>query len=71
MTGQGTIKYKNGDEYIGQFRFGKRHGKGTFIWASGAKYIGQFYEDLKEGAGTSQDEKGKATYHEWQDDKQI
>jgi hypothetical protein len=40
---QGTFSYVNGDQYVGQWRSGKKHGTGTYSYAKdGTKMIGQW-----------------------------
>ena len=35
INGHGTFTYASGDEYVGEWRDGKRNGQGTLIWADG------------------------------------
>jgi hypothetical protein len=60
--GSGTLEYKGGETYIGNWRYGLRDGFGTMIyhesgsdcsgltWSKGDKYIGNFKRDLRHGA---------------------
>lgn len=41
-TYQYKITYKDGSQYLGGVRDGKRHGQGTYIWPSGDKYVGEW-----------------------------
>ena len=31
MSGWGTLTYENGDEYIGKFLYGQKHGEGELV----------------------------------------
>ena len=33
----GTMTYSNGDEYIGEWEDGFKHGQGTMTWSDGVK----------------------------------
>jgi len=50
--GQEITKYPNGDEYIGEYKDGVKHGQGTLNFANGDKYIGGFKNDIFHGQGT-------------------
>ena len=41
--GQGKMRYDNGNEYEGQWKYNKRDGKGTTKYASGNVYTGTYY----------------------------
>jgi len=43
--GFGTIKYVNGDVFIGSFIDGKRHGRGTCEFANGDRWEGEWIND--------------------------
>ena len=51
MLKNGKMKYKNGEEYNGQFNNGKKEGKEIMINLNGDIYKGNFINDLKEGKG--------------------
>ena len=40
MHGTGTLTWKDGKRYIGEFVTDKRDGHGKFIWADGRSYVG-------------------------------
>ena len=42
VNGSGTMKWPNGDEYVGEWKDSKVHGVGTLIWSDGTKYIGDW-----------------------------
>ena len=58
IHGQGTNRFKNGNYYVGEFKFGHRDGLGTFYHRNtgsnwyGAKYVGEWKDDKQNGKGT-------------------
>ena len=48
----GTLTFKNGDTYTGEFKNMKRHGRGTFTFSDGASYTGEHESDNMHGRGT-------------------
>lgn len=50
--GQTTIKYSNGDMYVGALSEGLKSGEGTYTWANGAHYVGNWQNDMMNGTGT-------------------
>lgn len=51
LIGPGTAKFKNGNEYEGEFQNGMLHGKGYFLWSNGVKYNGDFEFNRITGKG--------------------
>ena len=49
---EGTLIYKDGEKYVGEFEFNKPHGKGNLTYSNGAKFIGQFLDGFEDGEGT-------------------
>ena len=49
--GKGTMVFKDGDRYIGEWKDGKQHGPGELQSASGNVYKGSFHEGLRQGHG--------------------
>ncbi len=47
-----TIKFENGDVYVGDIDILCRDGKGVMTWAKGDKYEGEFRRDAIHGKGT-------------------
>ena len=47
----GTIFYPNGDKYVGDVAYGKRHGEGKMYYANGGTYEGEWNNDEKDGKG--------------------
>lgn len=50
--GEGKAKYKNGNQYEGEWSDGVRDGHGTFTWANGVVYEGYFKNNALNGKGT-------------------
>ena len=48
----GTYTFPTGDKYVGEFKYGIRHGQGTFTFANGDKYVGEWKNDQLHGQGT-------------------
>ena len=46
------MKYANGDEYEGEFQYGKPNGQGTMTYADGSTYVGEFQDGEPHGQGT-------------------
>jgi hypothetical protein len=51
-TGHGTYRFKNGDEYKGEWNNGQPHGSGTYTFVSKEMYHGQFQNGKFEGQGS-------------------
>ena len=49
---QGSLKYVNGDEYIGDWKESKQHGYGTCTRANGDEYVGEWKAGKMHGHGT-------------------
>ena len=50
--GSGTITWKSGGWYTGQFKMGERLGYGTQTFANGIKYEGEWQDGVAHGSGT-------------------
>lgn len=44
--------YKNGQNYVGNFVNGKKHGEGIYDYGKGIKYRGLWKNDVWDGKGT-------------------
>jgi hypothetical protein len=51
--GFGTLVYKDGSKYIGNFYYSNRHGNGKMIYADGTTYDGEWKDNKKKGNNTS------------------
>lgn len=49
---KGSIFYKNGDKYFGEFYKNNKHGKGIMIYNNNDTYEGEWFNDLKSGLGS-------------------
>jgi hypothetical protein len=67
--GQGTLYFKNGDKYIGEWREDKKHGQGTYIYADAEKYVGQWKDGRMHGKGTYFFKSGNKFTGQWREDK--
>ncbi|MBL6871381.1 MAG: hypothetical protein ISQ95_02165 [Flavobacteriales bacterium] len=64
-NGQGTITYKSGAKYVGEWKDGYRNGQGTYIQANGNKYVGEWKKSRKHGQGTFTWANGNKLVGEW------
>ena len=63
---QGSLKYVNGDEYIGDWKDHKHHGHGTCTRANGS-YVGEWKDDKLRSQGTFTLANGDVYVGEWQE----
>jgi len=49
MIGYGTMVYKNGDRYYGEWKNGVRHGHGEIMWENNFGCFGDFANDKMNG----------------------
>ena len=47
----GVVYDKSGNEYVGEFKNGKRHGQGIYTMSDGSKYAGQWKDSLPKVEG--------------------
>jgi hypothetical protein len=64
-----TIRYPNGNIYVGRTRDGKMHGLGKYTWPDGSCYVGSFVDGFQEGKGTKTSASGMSYTGEWRRDK--
>ena len=50
-TGQATAVYENGDQYVGGFVDGLRHGSGVYTWKNGAIFTGKYVLNCRHEEG--------------------
>jgi hypothetical protein len=67
---QETNTLSSVDEYVGEYKNGKRNGQGTLTLPDGTKYVGEFKDDLFNGQGTETYQDGAKYVGEWKDGKQ-
>ena len=65
----GPYKYKRGEVYVGQYKFGKRQGKGRQIWSDSTYYEGTWYNDMADGYGFLIHDTGDYYIGEWKEEK--
>lgn len=65
--GKGTMKYKNGTRYEGEWVNDFRHGNGIFTWPDNSRYEGQFTSGAMGGEsnGVYFDSTGKKCEATW------
>ena len=51
FTGQGTLTFRNGEKYVGDYKDGQFNGQGSYINANGEKYVGDWYNGTLNGQG--------------------
>jgi len=51
LTGEGKIRFKNGNIYKGEIHNGIIEGQGDFIWKDGVRYRGNFLANSLQGKG--------------------
>ena len=67
----GTLTYKDGSKYMGDFKWGRFSGQGTFTWPDGVKYVGKFKAGKRDGQGTYTWGDGTIDNGIWKKDKLV
>ena len=67
----GTLIYKDGSKYVGDFKWGKFSGRGIFTWLDGVKYVGEFKAGKRHGQGTYTWGDGTIDNGVWKKDKLV
>jgi hypothetical protein len=67
--GQGTLAFKNGDKYVGQWHADKKHGQGTYFFKNGDKWEGSYVNNKKHGRGVYTWTSGKSQEEVWENGK--
>ena len=67
----GTLTYKDGSKYEGEFKNGRLSGQGTFTWLDGVKYVGGFKAGKRHGQGTYTWLDGTIDNGIWEKDKLV
>ena len=67
-TGKGTYTWQNPlEQYIGEFKDGKKHGQGTLTYANLDNYVGEYKDDKIHGQGIYTLANGDKYVGEWKD----
>lgn len=48
---EGSLKYPDGTEYVGEWSGNKRNGQGVCVYSDGEKYEGEWLNDCINGEG--------------------
>ena len=67
----GTLIYKDGSKYVGDFKWGRFSGRGIFTWLDGVKYVGEFKAGKRHGQGTYTWGDGTIDNGVWKKDKLV
>ncbi|KAJ3129066.1 hypothetical protein HK098_002658 [Nowakowskiella sp. JEL0407] len=51
FTGEGKLRFHDGHQYVGSFRYGLMDGVGSYTWIDGVKYTGEFKKNKISGVG--------------------
>lgn len=51
MTGEGIIRWNNGEYFEGRLHAGNKQGHGVFVWRDGQRYEGDWLDDRMTGQG--------------------
>lgn len=46
-----SMRYQNGDQYVGEIYQGKRHGFGIYYYSNGDAWFGEYNNDIRSGYG--------------------
>ena len=63
--GHGTMRFWNGNAYVGEWINDQFHGTGEYTWADGRIYRGKFHEDKIQGNGIGQWPDGRVYDGDW------
>ncbi len=60
-----SMRYQNGDRYVGETYQGKRHGMGIYFYANGDIWFGQYDDNIRHGFGALFDTDNDLTIGVW------
>ena len=66
-----SMKYSNGDQYMGEVFQQKRHGYGIYYYANGDIWYGQYNNDVRSGFGAFFAVDGYVQIGEWQGEDDV
>lgn len=61
-----SMRYQNGDQYVGEIYKRKRHGYGLYYYANGDIWFGEYNEDVRSGFGVLFDKDNHLTIGYWE-----
>lgn len=67
-SGEGTMEYRDGSVYEGDWQRSQRSGEGTMTYANKDMYVGSWAEDERNGEGTMNYANGDIYKGDWADD---
>ncbi len=65
----GSVTFKNGNKYAGEWKDGQFSGQGTFTFSNGSVHVGQFKEGGRHGQGNSTHANGDKFVGEFKNDR--
>ena len=71
VNGQGTLIWKDGTKYEGEFKDNLFNGQGTITYPNGNKYVGVFKDNKFNGYGKFTYANGNKIVGRWEDNKQV
>lgn len=60
-----SIRYQNGDQYVGELYQRRRHGYGIYYYANGDIWFGQYRNDARQGFGVLFDKDNNLVIGQW------
>ena len=67
--GHGKLTYADGDQYIGEWKDGKKSGYGELLYTNGDKFSGHWLEDKASGMGRLDYQNGDYYEGQWELDR--
>lgn len=69
LIGHGKLTYADGDQYIGEWKDGKKSGYGELIYTNADKFSGHWLEDKASGMGRLDYQNGDYYEGQWELDR--
>ena len=66
-----SMKYDNGDQYVGEVYQKKRHGYGMYYYTNGNFWFGQYNNGIRSGFGAYFSTNGNIEIGEWKGDDEV
>ncbi len=61
-----SMRYSNGDQYIGETYQGKRHGLGLYFYRNGDVWFGEYDNNVRRGFGALFEQDNSLTIGQWE-----